>query len=59
MFVYLFLDKSGCTPESCCDIVKHILETCPKLQFAGLMTIGALGSSVEKEGRNPDFEVSV
>lgn len=52
-------NKSGCTPEMCSDVVRHILETCPKLQFVGLMTIGALARSVQQEGSNRDFELLV
>lgn len=29
--------------ESTLELIKHVMENCPQLQFAGLMTIGALG----------------
>lgn len=37
--------KSGIAPESCPDIALHIIQNCPCLEFRGVMTIGAQGSS--------------
>lgn len=50
-------NKSGCPPEGCVELVKHILQECPNLQFSGIMTIGALARSIQQEGSNEDFEV--
>ena len=46
--------KSGCQPNDTSDIVKHVLSSCNKLDFAGLMTIGVYG-----EGAEECFEVLV
>ena len=32
--------KSGVEPDECLPLVSHIVEQCPGLSFAGLMTIG-------------------
>jgi len=40
--------KSGCEPSECVSIVSHVLNNCPKLDFAGLMTIGKLGDPTPK-----------
>jgi hypothetical protein len=50
-------DKSGCPPESSVELVKHIMDECPSLQFSGIMTIGALARSVQQEETNEDFDV--
>ncbi|CAB3979978.1 proline synthase co-transcribed bacterial homolog [Paramuricea clavata] len=52
-------NKSGCPPESCVELVKHIMDKCPSLQFSGIMTIGALARSVQQdqEQSNEDFEL--
>ena len=55
----LLLDKSGSPPESCVELVQHIMGTCPSLQFSGIMTIGAVARSAQQEETNEDFEVSV
>lgn len=55
----MLLDKSGSPPESCVELVQHIMDTCPSLQFSGIMTIGALARSVQQEETNEDFEVGV
>jgi uncharacterized pyridoxal phosphate-containing UPF0001 family protein len=54
-------DKSGCPPESSVELVRHIIDKCPSLQFAGIMTIGALARSVQQdqEQTNKDFEVGL
>lgn len=47
--------KSGVPPESCGKLVQYIGERCPKLNFLGLMTIGAYEHDHEP---NKDFIVS-
>ncbi|KAJ3092582.1 hypothetical protein HK102_005351 [Quaeritorhiza haematococci] len=49
--------KSGIPPAECVSVAKHILENCPHLRLAGLMTIGSPEHS-EMEP-NPDFECLV
>jgi len=34
--------KGGCKPEECLSLVKHIVSSCQKLEFRGLMTIGKI-----------------
>ena len=53
------IDKSGSPPESCVELVQHIMDKCPGLQFSGIMTIGAVARSVQQTETNEDFEVSV
>ena len=40
--------KSGCQPSETTEIVKHVLSSCDKLDFAGLMTIGVYGEGAEE-----------
>lgn len=40
--------KSGCQPSETSEIVKHVLSSCDKLEFAGLMTIGVYGEGAEE-----------
>jgi len=47
--------KSGVTVDECADVVRHIVERCPKLEFCGLMSIGARNHDYESEPANPDF----
>lgn len=47
--------KSGCIPEECNALVSHIINTCDRLQFEGLMTIGSYSHDYSS-GPNPDFE---
>jgi len=47
--------KSGCLPGECSDLVRHIINTCDRLQFEGLMTIGSFSHDYQT-GPNPDFE---
>ncbi|KAK9501557.1 hypothetical protein O3M35_012260 [Rhynocoris fuscipes] len=47
-------EKSGCPPDSSCDLVGYVINKCPSLKFAGLMTIGLLGYDMSN-GPNPDF----
>ena len=49
-------DKHGCEPSATVDLVSHVLEKCPHLELAGLMTIGAFDHDLSK-GPNPDFQV--
>lgn len=57
--LFLFPDKSGCPPKNSVELVRHIMDTCPGLEFSGIMTIGALARSVQHTpgGKNEDFEV--
>ena len=50
--------KSGCEPDLCIQLVKHVINTCPHLHLCGLMTIGSLGHDYTM-GPNPDFECLV
>jgi uncharacterized pyridoxal phosphate-containing UPF0001 family protein len=54
--IYVSEGKSGCKPEEAPDIVSHVINACPKLKFAGLMTIGLMEHDYDK-GPNPDFQV--
>ncbi|KAJ3304438.1 hypothetical protein HDV03_002782 [Kappamyces sp. JEL0829] len=47
--------KSGLQPESAAAVAKEIVDSCPSLQLAGLMTIGSAAAS-RSDGLNPDFE---
>lgn len=49
-------NKSGCKPEEVADITSFIRSSCPRLEFVGLMTIGAFDHDVSK-GPNPDFQL--
>jgi len=50
-------DKSGCEPDETISIVSHILESCKRLEFVGLMTIGAIDSlPTDTDDLNPDFQ---
>jgi len=42
--------KGGCPPEECHNLVSHVVDKCPQLQFKGIMTIG-------QPGRIEDFHV--
>ncbi|GBP05769.1 Pyridoxal phosphate homeostasis protein [Eumeta japonica] len=46
--------KSGVDPEQATQLVEHILNNCPNLEFIGLMTIGQYGYDIS-QGPNPDF----
>jgi hypothetical protein len=48
-------NKSGCQPGDAVDIVSHIIKSCTQLEFAGLMTIGAIDHD-PNSGPNPDFQ---
>ncbi|GBG90890.1 hypothetical protein CBR_g51397 [Chara braunii] len=41
--------KYGVEPSECVGLVKHVVEECPYLRFAGLMTIGMLDYSSRPE----------
>ena len=48
--------KHGCPPEGVLDLTRHILNSCPYLEFNGLMTIGHIALSHDyTSGPNPDF----
>ena len=49
--------KSGIQASECSLVVKTIIETCPRLKFAGLMTIGSPNNVID--GKNRDFELLV
>jgi len=48
-------NKSGINPSDIINFLKQIQEKCSKLQFKGLMTIGALATSLQRDG-NEDFD---
>ncbi|XP_028391274.1 pyridoxal phosphate homeostasis protein-like [Dendronephthya gigantea] len=52
-------NKSGCPPGNSVELVSHIIDKCPGLEFSGIMTIGALARSVQHAPgeRNEDFEL--
>ncbi|KAI9261520.1 hypothetical protein BDA99DRAFT_537910 [Phascolomyces articulosus] len=45
--------KSGVAPKDVVSVCKHIMESCPRLDLSGLMTIGMFGRDPNAE--NPDF----
>ncbi|ESN94097.1 hypothetical protein HELRODRAFT_87802, partial [Helobdella robusta] len=47
-------NKSGCGASQAIELVSHIVNNCPKLEFAGLMTIGSFDHDLTL-GPNPDF----
>lgn len=50
--------KSGCDEEKVVSLVKYIRDSCPSLEFIGLMTIGALAHSTSSQS-NPDFDILI
>ncbi|XP_063301672.1 pyridoxal phosphate homeostasis protein [Pelobates fuscus] len=48
--------KHGLAPGETVELVKHIKEKCPSLEFVGLMTIGSFGYDIT-QGPNPDFQL--
>lgn len=46
--------KSGINPEQTSELVRFIIDKCDRLNFVGLMTIGAYGYDVSL-GPNPDY----
>ncbi|CAH2274624.1 erlin-2 isoform X1 [Pelobates cultripes] len=48
--------KHGLAPGEAVELVKHIKEKCPSLEFVGLMTIGSFGYDIT-QGPNPDFQL--
>lgn len=48
--------KHGCPPEGVLELTRHIMDSCPYLEFCGLMTIGRLSHDYSG-GPNPDFEL--
>ncbi|KAI1285940.1 hypothetical protein HDE_11334 [Halotydeus destructor] len=51
-------NKNGIAPAETSNLVKFILENCPNLKFAGLMTIGAFDHDLSA-GPNPDFQTLI
>ncbi|KAI9331346.1 hypothetical protein BDR26DRAFT_870361 [Obelidium mucronatum] len=49
--------KGGVEPHETVAVAKHIIDKCPGLKLAGLMTIGSPNPNLE-DGTNPDFKVS-
>lgn len=49
--------KSGVEPDAASELCRHVVEKCPHLKLAGLMTIGAIARSRETtpETENEDF----
>lgn len=54
--MFYFPGKHGLSPSETVDLVKHIMENCPGLEFVGLMTIGSFDHDLT-QGPNPDFQV--
>ena len=48
-------NKSGCHPDTCLQLVNHVITKCHNLQLCGLMTIGRSGHDYTA-GPNPDFD---
>uniref|UniRef100_A0A1I8ITJ1 Pyridoxal phosphate homeostasis protein n=1 Tax=Macrostomum lignano TaxID=282301 RepID=A0A1I8ITJ1_9PLAT len=48
--------KYGCQPNQVVGLAGHLLENCPAISLAGLMTIGSLEASHQAEDGNADFE---
>jgi len=51
----LFSAKNGVEPDQCTKLVKFVIDNCPRLNFIGLMTIGAI--EPENDEPNRDFQV--
>jgi len=49
-------NKGGIAPDESASLVKHIMDSCPHINFAGLMTIGEYGRVIKPGETNPDFE---
>ena len=49
-------NKSGVEPGDATVLCRHVREKCPHLQFAGLMTIGALARSQASSGADKENE---
>ncbi len=47
--------KAGVLPSVAVQVSKEIVQSCPKLDYVGLMTIGAANN--DTQGPNPDFLV--
>eukprot|EP00124_Ichthyophonus_hoferi_P003349 Ihof_evm1s285 gene=Ihof_evmTU1s285 len=48
-------NKHGLSPGECLEVIRFIIDECPRLKFQGLMTIGLLGRD-PMEKPNPDFK---
>ena len=53
----MIVDKSGLGASQVEGLTRFIIDRCPCLEFAGLMTIGTIGYD-PSHGPNPDFLVS-
>eukprot|EP00050_Salpingoeca_kvevrii_P011043 m.12319 g.12319 ORF g.12319 m.12319 type:complete len:230 (+) comp3222_c0_seq2:207-896(+) len=49
-------NKNGVEPEGAAALARHIVDNCPHLKLAGVMTIGQIGRVVGEGETNPDFE---
>ena len=52
-----FQEKSGVDPASVSELYKQIVDNCKHLELIGLMTIGSLDESLNKNEKNNDFQV--
>ncbi|KAK2141019.1 hypothetical protein LSH36_1181g00006 [Paralvinella palmiformis] len=48
-------NKHGSPPAEAADLVRHVINNCPNLEFVGLMTIGMFDYDL-RNGPNPDFQ---
>ena len=48
--------KNGVEPSGCVELAKHVKQSCPNLEFFGLMTIGMLDYSSTPENFRVIFE---
>ncbi|CAG8691478.1 4420_t:CDS:2, partial [Scutellospora calospora] len=53
VFVQVNTSGEDLSPEECMTVLSHVQDNCPKLQLAGLMTIGA--PNRDSKELNPDF----
>jgi len=53
--------KAGVAPNETIGLVRYIRESCPHLEFIGLMTIGSASAShsTSEQQKNPDFETLI
>lgn len=58
VFVVYCSDKHGCLQEECVDLSSFVYNSCPHLEFCGLMVVGRVWDSASIE-MNPDFLVSI
>ncbi len=58
VFVVCCSDKHGCLQEECVELSSFVYNSCPHLEFCGLMVVGRVWDSASLEA-NPDFLVSI